>query len=141
MRPFMDLHTPLAVRISVTPIIDVAMVLVITLLITAPMIARSDIEINLPQTQTKSVEDEVRVSVTLGTDGRVAVEDKIVPPAGLATALKERLAQAGDENVLVVVRADAAMPYREVREAMLKVRSAGAKRIAFATRLRGGEDQ
>jgi biopolymer transport protein ExbD len=137
----MDQRTPSTVRINVTPIIDVAMVLVITLLVTAPMIARSDIEIDLPQTQTRSVEDEVRVHVTLGMDGRVAVEDQILPAPDLAAALREQLSRPGNENVLVVVRADAAMPYREVREAMAVVRAAGARRIAFATRLRGGEEQ
>ena len=40
MKPFMDTQAPLACRINVTPIIDVAMVLVITLLITAPMIGQ-----------------------------------------------------------------------------------------------------
>ena len=141
MRPFMDLRTPLNVRINVTPIIDVAMVLVITLLITAPMIARSDIDIDLPQTQSRSVEDELRISVTVGMDGRVAIEDQVVSPADLAVALKERLSQPGNENALVVVRADAGMQYREVRETMAVVRSAGAKRIAFGTRLRGEEDR
>jgi len=141
MKPFMDTQTPSTAKINVTPVIDVAMVLVITLLITAPMIARSDIEIDLPQTQTRSVEDEVRVSVTLGKDGRVAVEDHVVPAGNLAAALQERLRQAGNENVLVVVRADAGMPYRAVREMIQEVRSAGAKRIAFATRMRAGEDQ
>lgn len=141
MKPFMDIQTPLTCRINVTPIIDVAMVLVITLLITAPMIARSDIEIDLPQTQTRSVEDEARVSVTLGTDGRVAIEDQIVPAPTLAAALQERLLRPGNENVLVVVRADAGMPYRTVRETMAIVRAAGARRIAFATRLRAGEEQ
>jgi len=141
MRPFMDQRTALNVRINVTPIIDVAMVIVITLLITAPMIARNDIEIDLPQTQTRSVEDEVRVNVTLGKDGRVAIEEQVMPAANLAAALQERLSQPGNENVLVVVRADAGMPYREVRETMAVVRTAGAKRIAFATRLRGEEDR
>ena len=141
MRPFMDQRIPLTVRINVTPIIDVAMVLVIILLITAPMIARSDIEINLPETQTRSVDDDLRVSVTMGMDGRIAIEDQTIPAASLAAALHERLSQPGNEDALVVVRADAAMPYRQVRETMAIVRAAGAKRIAFGTRLRGGEEQ
>ncbi len=141
MALYMDQQQRAKVRVNVTPIIDVAMVLVITLMITAPMIATSDLVIDLPQTQTRSVEDEARVSVTLGKDGRVAVDDDIVGATNLAAALKARIAKAGDDNVLVVVRADAGMPYGSVRETMQEVRAAGAKRIAFATRLRGGEDQ
>ena len=140
MRPFMDEHTPAMVKINVTPIIDVAMVLVITLLITAPMIATSNIAINLPETQTRGVEDEVRISVTLGKDGLAAVEDKNVPRAEIVRVLHDRLAQAGSENTLVVVRADAGMNYGDVRQFVQEIRLAGAKRIAFATRLRGKEN-
>ena len=140
MRPFMDEHTPATVKINVTPIIDVAMVLVITLLITAPMIATSNIAINLPETQTRGVEDEVRISVTLGKDGLAAVEDKNVPRAEMVRVLHDRLAQAGSENTLVVVRADAGMNYGDVRQFVQEIRLAGAKRIAFATRLRGKEN-
>jgi len=140
MRPFMDEQTSTIVKINVTPIIDVAMVLVITLLITAPMIAMSNIDVNLPETQTRSIEDEVRVSVTLGTDGRTAVDDKTVARADLARALRDRLEGAKSDNVLVVVRADAGLVYGDVSSLVQEIRSAGAKRIAFATRLRGKEN-
>jgi len=139
MKPFMNEQTPAIVKINVTPIIDVAMVLVITLLITAPMIARSDIDVNLPETQTRSIEDEVRISVTLGPDGRTAVDDKNVARADLAQALHARIAGAKSDNVLVVVRADAGLDYGDVRSLVQEVRSVGARRIAFATRLRGKE--
>ena len=40
----------------------------------------------------------------------------------------------GDQNVLVVLRADTSLPYADVRRLLAQTRAAGAKRIAVATR-------
>ena len=133
-------HTPsteLITKVNVTPIIDVALVLVIILLVTAPMMSVSDLPVQLPEARTREAEDERNVSVTLGTLGEVAVDDKLVPAATLGAAVAERLAQPGNEGVLVVVRADTATPYSEVRRTLDVIRQAGAKRIAIATRQKG----
>jgi len=123
-------------RINVTPIIDVALVLVIILLITAPMIAVTEMDIDLPQARTRSLEDEVRVNITLGKAGEIGLDDQYVSPQRLVQALRQRIEEAENENVLVVVRADETTPHGSVRDVIKSARSAGAKRIAIATRQR-----
>ncbi len=123
-------------RINVTPIIDVALVLVIILLITAPMIAVTEMDIDLPQARTRSIEDEVRVSITLGKAGEIGLDDQFVSPQRLVQTLRQRIEQAESDNVLVVVRADETTPHGSVRDVIKSARSAGAKRIAIATRQR-----
>ena len=49
---------PPMVKINVTPIIDVALVLVIILLVTAPMMSMSDLPVDLPRPR----DDEMRYS-------------------------------------------------------------------------------
>ncbi|UCH82881.1 MAG: biopolymer transporter ExbD [Candidatus Latescibacterota bacterium] len=137
MKPLITEKMPTIARINVTPIIDVALVLVIILLITAPMIAASNMEIDLPEAKTRSIEDEVRVSVTVGKDGLVAVDDDLVERHALGSVLRGRLDTATSGNVLVVVRADAGASYTLVHDILNDVRSAGAGRIAIATRQRG----
>ncbi len=134
-RPFVD-STPLVHRINVTPIIDVALVLVIIMLITAPMIAVTEMDINLPAARTRSIEDEVRVNITLGKDGEIGLDDQFVSPQRLLETLRQRIQEADSDNILVVVRADETIPHRAVREVIKSARSAGAKRIAIATRQR-----
>jgi biopolymer transport protein ExbD len=128
---------PVFARINVTPIIDVALVLVIILLITAPMITALNMEIDLPQAKTRSIEDEVRVSITLGRGGELAVDDEMVLQRDLYNVLLAKLSEASDKNILVVVRADATTTHGMVKEIINDARSAGAKRIAVATRQRG----
>jgi len=133
MRSFVPRQT-LITKVNVTPIIDVALVLVIILLVTAPMLAVSDLPVNLPQAQTRESEDERNLSITLSSAGELALDETRVEREALTAAVRERLAQKGNENVLVVVRADADAPYSIVRELLNDARAAGARRLAIATR-------
>jgi biopolymer transport protein ExbD len=123
-------------KVNVTPIIDVALVLVIILLVTAPMMSNSDLPVNLPLAATREAEDERNVSITLGSDGRLAVDRREVTEKELVAAIAERLARPGDAGMLVVVRADTGAPYAHVRTILDDARAAGAKRLAIATRQR-----
>jgi biopolymer transport protein TolR len=135
--PLVQGDTPLT-RINVTPIIDVALVLVIILLITAPMLSVADVELELPQAHARDTEDPLFVSITLGPAGEVAVDDRMLPGLdALTTALRQQLQQSEREDLLVVVRADARLPHAVVREAMTAARDGGATRLAVATRQGG----
>lgn len=121
-------------KVNVTPIIDVALVLVIILLVTAPLLSVADLPVRLPEARTRSAEDERNVAVTIATDGEVAVDEHKVTRGALRTALTLRLAQPGNSDVLVVVRADTATPYAQIHAVLEDIRAAGAKHIAIATR-------
>ena len=133
MRSFVPRQT-LITKVNVTPIIDVALVLVIILLVTAPLLSVADLPVNLPQAQTRESEDERNLSITLSSTGDLALDDDLVTRAGLGPALRERLSSRENENALVVVRADSDAPYSAVRELLETARAAGAKRLAIATR-------
>jgi len=131
----------LITKINVTPIIDVALVLVIILLVTAPMLSVADLPVNLPEARTREAENERNVSITIGTDGEMAVDQLRVDPTQLRVALAQRLSQPGDGDVLVVVRADSGTSFRVVRQTLSDARAAGAKRIAIAIRQRTEDRQ
>jgi biopolymer transport protein TolR len=128
----MDLIT----KVNVTPIIDVALVLVIILLVTAPLLSVADLPVDLPQARTREAEDERNVSITLSAAGRLAVDEKVVSPEGLGACLRGKLSERENKGVLVVVRADSGAPYEAVRRLLTEAKAAGATRIAIATRQR-----
>jgi len=130
--------SPTMMRINVTPLIDVALVLVIILLITAPMISTAKMEIDLPTAQARAGEEDHRMSITVSSDGEMAIDEDFVTAETLGPELRSRV-QAADGDVLVVVRADTNTPYPVVKTVLEEVRAAGAKRIAIATRYRGGK--
>ena len=123
-------------KVNVTPIIDVALVLVIILLVTAPMMSVSDLKVNLPQAKTREAEDQRNVCITISSTGECAVDDQAVVAGGLETELARRLAEPGNREVLVVVRADKQVPFSTIRHALDDARTAGAHRHAIATRQR-----
>jgi biopolymer transport protein TolR len=125
-------------RINVTPIIDVALVLVIILLITAPILAVTDREIELPSAVTQSVPEKDRIHVTLGHLGDLGIEDRVVTRDEFVPALRDRLADVGEDKALVVVRADKSASHGAVKQLLDDARSAGARRLAFAVRPGGG---
>ena len=129
-------QSDLITKINVTPIIDVALVLVIILLVTAPLLSVADLPVDLPQAQTREAEDERNLSITLGSQGQLAVDESIIAPEALQATLRQRLAEPGNDHVLVVVRADSGAPYAEVRHLLEEARAAGATRLAIATRQR-----
>ena len=91
----------LITRVNVTPIIDVALVLVIILLVTAPMLSVADLPVDLPKAHTRETEDQRNVSITRGADGALAVDDQRVSPEALRAVLSRRLERPGNANVLV----------------------------------------
>jgi len=123
-------------RPNMTPLIDVALVLVIIMLVTAPMLSVADLPVNLPQAATREAENERNVSITLGADGRLAVDEQVVSFDALVMTLQKRLAEPGNRDVLVVVRADSGAPYSSVKRLLEQARAAGATRLAIATRQR-----
>jgi biopolymer transport protein ExbD len=128
--------TELITKINVTPIIDVALVLVIILLVTAPMLSVADLPVNLPQARTREAEDERNVSITIGTHGEMAVDQLRVDPSQLRVALAQRLSRPGDSDVLVVVRADSGTSFQVVKQTLGEARAAGAQHLAIAIRQR-----
>ena len=121
-------------KINVTPIIDVALVLVIILMVTAPMMSVADLPVSLPQARTREAEDQRNLSITLAADGSLAVDNELVPAGGLTAALARRLSEPGSQDLLVIVRADSSIPYALLRDILEQARAAGAARLAIATR-------
>jgi biopolymer transport protein TolR len=139
MRRRVTVSSDLITRVNVTPIIDVALVLVIILMVTAPLLSVADVPVDLPQAQTREAEDQRNISITLGTHGELAVDDTKIGAESLTELLRSRLAEGGNSDVLVVVRADSGAPYSAVRDVLEKARAAGAKRLAIATRQKAGD--
>ena len=119
--------------INVTPIIDVALVLVIILLITAPVMTISDLDINLPEAHTRGAEQDNRLNITLAESGELSLDRELILPEELPATLAARLSMENPDDLLVVVRADGNITHEVVQEILDTARQAGASRLAIAT--------
>jgi biopolymer transport protein TolR len=115
--------------INVTPLVDVMLVLVVILIITAPLLA-SSIRLDLPKAEGTQAADAPRfVTVVLDRTGQMFFNDKPVAAAALA----EQLAAAAKQNpeTEIQLRADEGVPYGRVVEVMGVAHKAGLTRIGF----------
>ena len=131
---------PLRAAINLTPIIDVALVLVIILLITAPMLALADLDIELPAAVTRGAEEEVKVNITFSRTGELAINERIIDRESFGRSLGTLLSSPGNEDLLVVLRADTEVPYCSIKAILGEARAVGARRLAIATLQSGGGD-
>ncbi|MDD2762085.1 MAG: biopolymer transporter ExbD [Methylomonas sp.] len=119
-------------EINVTPLVDVMLVLVIILLVTAPLLTQS-VNVALPQTASTTPDTE-KQPLQLGIDAQGGVTLNKNPIADLA-ALEARLQSelAGKPDLTVHVYADQAVNYGKVAEVMAAAQHAGIAKLAFVT--------
>jgi biopolymer transport protein ExbD len=116
-------------EINVTPFIDVILVLLIIFMVAAPL-ATVDINVDLPgSTATPAPRPETPLFLTLKDDLTLAVGNDTVPRAGFAAVLDGRT--KGDKQTRIFLRADKAVAYGDLMEAMNLLRGAGYLKIAL----------
>ncbi len=123
--------------INVVPYIDVMLVLLIIFMITAPLLTQG-VKVDLPKAGAEplkaqqlkplvlSIDRQGRLYMNLGGDPRVALDVQTV--AERATA-----ALRGNPDRPVLVKADAAIPYGRVVQAMVILQQAGARQVGLVT--------
>jgi len=120
--------------INIAPVINVALVLVIILIITAPILSIPNIPVSLPRAVTIEAKER-NITISYAKDGRIAINTQVVSWKDMVPNLKYRLKE--DSKALVIIRADKDIPYGEIEKIFdIVVKKAGAKRIAVATEQR-----
>jgi len=124
-------------EINVVPYIDVMLVLLIIFMITAPLLTQG-VKVELPRAGAEpleaqqlkplvlSIDRQGRLYLNIGGDPRAALDTQTVAARATA-ALRSNPARA------VLVKADAAIAYGRVIEAMVLLQQAGAKQVGLVT--------
>ncbi|MFH1282207.1 MAG: biopolymer transporter ExbD [bacterium] len=119
--------------INIAPVINVALVLVLVLLMTAPLLDMpTNIPVNLPEAVTEETKER-NIAVSLAVDGRMAVNSEPVTLQTLVPVLKNLVRK--DKNAVVIVRADKDCYYGDVEELINIIKNKiGPGRISVATK-------
>jgi len=118
--------------INVTPLVDVMLVLVIILLVTAPLLTQS-VHVTLPKTAA-TTPDVKEQPLQLGVDAQGLITLNKLPMTDLAaleTALKDELLR--NPEIGLHLYADQDVVYSKVAEVMATVQHSGIAKIAFVT--------
>ena len=124
--------------INLTPLMDLTFILLITFIITFPMIEQG-IPINLPQGKAEELDPEQMRTITLDLAGKIYL-DELPTDEDALKAQMNQLSEAGAE-VTVMVRADEGLPYKRVMEIMKILHGAKITRVALVTQAEGAPTQ
>jgi biopolymer transport protein ExbD len=119
-------------EINITPLLDLAFVLLIIFMITTPLMENSKSLIIPSSNTTNTPINPTAVQIlSMDRDGVVRLNEAIVEPA----ALESRLAalKTVDPNVAVVIRPDRTLPVQKLVSLMDALQSAGISKVGIAT--------
>lgn len=116
--------------INMTPLMDLTFILLITFIITFPLIEQG-IAINLPNGKATDVSKKISKSVSLNYKNELFIDNKQVTQKELEEVLID-LTQS-NPNLTIFVRADKNLPYGKVMEIMRILNDAKIKSMALIT--------
>ena len=121
-------------EINITPLTDVALVLLIIFMISSSAMLESGMQVKLPTAKSAALAQNQSTKptfVTIAKDGEISVNDTKVTDANLQQVIKETLAKTSDKTV--VIRGDESVVLGKAVQIMDAARGAGAEKIALAT--------
>lgn len=117
-------------EINMTPLIDLTFLLLITFIITFPLIEQG-IPVNLPRGKAEDLVDRDVRSITLNEKGEIFLDRR--PIALEQLAVEMRTLAASNPKAPVLVRGDEKIPYGRMVELMRVLHEAKITRMALVT--------
>ncbi len=117
-------------EINVVPLVDIILVVLIIFMVTAPMIMKPSINVNLPKAATGDKTTPTQLQITIAASGNVfvngkAATDEYVRSESLAAFQKNAEIQA-------IIAADKDVPHGKVIAVLDLVKSVGIKKFAIS---------
>lgn len=130
LRPRRRSRATLNADINVTSLVDVAFVLLIIFMITAPMM-QGGVEVRLPQAQARPLESRQGLVVTLDRSGRIYVDEARLSYADFRVTFRALVARRRPSGVYL--RADRGVPYGDVVRVLAVIRASGVQNVGLVT--------
>ena len=126
--------------INVTPLVDVVLVLLIIFMVMAPQMRKGP-DVNVPDTTKPNAQGDERGRILVSIDdaGGLWINDQQVAAEQFGDAL--RVAVGNEAEPKVVIRGDARLNFRQVREAMIAVKEAGFGGVGLIAKRAGARGE
>lgn len=126
-------------EINFIPLIDVLLVIIIFLIVSATFARTSELQINLPTADASAPQEKpVTIDVEVDANGRYMVNGKEANGANvadLAAAMTQAAGNANGKEPTIVINADAKATHQSVINIMEAARTANYSHITFATQV------
>ena len=116
--------------INVTPLVDIVLVLLIIFMVTANMIVRETVEVDLPSAaKVDGPPPSPPLMVTMDKDAKIFLDGIEVPSASFVSKMKDAVTK--DKEARAVISADPALNYANVVNLIDLVKEAGISKFAL----------
>ena len=124
-------------EMNLVPLIDVLLVIIIFLVVSATFSRTSELQINLPTAEANSPQDKpLVITVEVDATGRYMVNSKALDSADVTSIASALTKAAGDgKEPTIVINADAKTTHQSVINVMEAARQANYTHITFATQI------
>lgn len=116
-------------EVNIIPVIDVSLVLLVILFVSAPLLSYPNLPVELPRAVIPGSQEKT-VTITYTKRDELAVGSRMTDWDALPAAIQE--AVQSSQDVVVVFRVDKTVPYRIVERLISTAQQAGVKKTALA---------
>lgn len=117
-------------EINVVPLVDIILVVLIIFMVTAPMIMKPSIAVNLPKATTGEATPSTQLTITLGGQGELFLNNKKVDLPGVLAAAQSSVIK--NPEVQAIITADKEVPHGKVIEVLDMVKQGGVKKFGIS---------
>jgi biopolymer transport protein ExbD len=116
--------------INVVPLVDIILVVLIIFMVTAPLVLKPTIDINLPKASSGDASAPTPLNIAVSRDGAISLNGT---PSTLAdvTAYATKIAQEKPDTA-AILQADRSVTLETLTSIIDVVKSAGIKKVAFS---------
>jgi biopolymer transport protein ExbD len=115
--------------INITPFVDVVLVLLVIFMVTAPMMIKEGMKVELPHSSTSDKMPSMTLSIVILKSGQVLLNGTLMTKEALTESSKTILKQSPEAKA--IIGADLEAKHGDVISVMDHLKLAGIKNIAF----------
>jgi biopolymer transport protein ExbD len=116
--------------INIVPLVDVILVVLIIFMVTAPLVLKPVIDINLPKSSSGQESPPTPLNVAIGKDGAIMVNGQPATPEALSAVAAKTVAEKPD--TAAILQADKSVTLETLTSVIDLIKTAGVKKVAFS---------
>lgn len=126
----MDSSDEVMAEINVVPLVDVILVVLIIFMVTAPMIMKPSINVNLPKAASGEATTPSKLNITISSDGKLNLDGQMVEDQEVSAKALEEVKKNPD--IQAIIAADKDVPHGRVVSVLDLVKGSGVKKFAIS---------
>ena len=116
--------------INVVPLVDIILVVLIIFMVTAPLVLKPTIDINLPKSSSGDTSAPTPLNIAVNGNGTISLNGVVTSLQNITAYAARMVAEKPD--TAAILQADKTVTLEKLTEIIDVVKAAGVKRVAFS---------